>query len=290
MNNNHSQFRDMAVRLAQLFDSEEGERILRLITKLAAPPDVAGSSTKEPKKSGDTPGKIRVGIWEATDEPTGRSFVRMANAAEPWHLWANVQKIPPKGARRRVVLVGESAAKGYLYHPRFTPAQALQQMMNTACGPGKIEVVDLARNSLLHDQMEELITQALHLEPDAFVIFAGNNWSPLSQASDDQLLEMAAAFRATDPWPGVRGACESFLIANTRRTLCLLEKIVRERGIPVVFVLPEFNLVDWLTDSDSPPVLNSRPAPNSPPRHQRPMQPQQAHRPRLPPRPLLDLK
>jgi hypothetical protein len=254
MNNNHPQFRDMAGRLAQLFDSEEGERILRLITHLSAPSN--GSSTDAPKGSADTPGKPRVGIWEATDEPTGRSFVRV-NTGDPWHLWANVQKIPPKGSLRRVVLIGESAAKGYLYHPRFTTAQALQQIMNTACGPAKIEVVDLARNNLLHDQLQELITQALHLEPDAFVIFAGNNWYPLSHASDKHLLDMASAFRETGSWRGVKESSESVLIANTMQTLGLLEEIVRERGIPVVFVLPEYNLADWVTDCDCPPLLNS---------------------------------
>src|SRR5262245_9055792 len=102
MNNNHPQFRDMAGRLAQLFDSEGGEHFLRLITQLSASPEETGPSTKEPKKNGDTPGKLRVGIWEAKDEPTGRSFVRV-QTDDPWHLWANVQKIPPKGKRRRVV-------------------------------------------------------------------------------------------------------------------------------------------------------------------------------------------
>lgn len=254
MNNYDPKFRDMAGRLAQLFDSAEGERILRLITQLSAPPN--GSSTEDLKERVDTPGKPRVGIWEAMDEPTGRSFVRV-NTGDPWHLWANVQKIPPKGARRRVLLVGESAAKGFLYHPRFTTAQGLQQIMNTACGPGKIEVVDLARNNLLQAELEELITQALHLEPDAFVIFAGNNWFPLSYAAEEHLLDLASAFRDTGSWRGVKESCESFLIANTRQTLLLLEKIVRERGIPVVFVLPEFNLADWLTDWDCPPLLNS---------------------------------
>ena len=66
-----------------------------------------------------------------------------------------------------------------LYDPHFTPAQALQKIMDAACGPAKIEVVDLARTDLMHEQLQELIVQALHLEPDALVIFAGNNWFPL---------------------------------------------------------------------------------------------------------------
>ena len=254
MNYNHPQFRDMAGRLAQSFDSKEGERILRLITQLSAPQD--DSSTKEPNKPGGTPGKVRVGIWEATDGANGRTFVR-TNTGEPMHLWANVQKIPPKGTRRRIVLIGESAARGYLYSPRFSPAQALQQMMNAACGPDKTEVVDLARSNLVYDPLLELINQALHLEPDALVIFAGNNWYPLAYASEKHVSDMAAAFRDAGSWRGVKEACESFLIADARRMLCLLEEIVRERGIPVVFVLPEFNLADWSTEWDCPPLLNS---------------------------------
>ena len=254
MNYNHPQFRDMADRLAQSFDSAEGDRILRLITELSASPD--GSSTEEPKKPADTPGKLRVGTWEAVQESGERSFVRVSNG-EPWHLWANVQKIPPKGLARRVVLIGESVARGHLYDPHFTPALALQKMLDAACGTGEVEVVDLGRTDLVHKQLQELIPQALHLEPDALVIFAGNNWYPLVNPSEDQLLDMSYAYRNTGTWRGVKDSCDSFLIANTRKTLRLLEEVARERGIPVVFVLPEFNLVDWRTECISPPLLTS---------------------------------
>src|SRR5215213_6517312 len=256
MKYNHLLFRDMAGRLAQLFESEEGERIFRLITHLSVTRDAAGSSTEELKKSGDPPEKLRVGIWEAKDEASGRSFVRV-DTGEPWHLWANLQEIPAKGLARRVVLIGESVARGYLYHPHFTPALALQKMMDAACGPAEIEVVDLARSDLVHEQLRELIPQALHLEPDALVIFAGNNWFPLIKTDDERLLDMVSAFRATGSWRDVKESCESFLITNTRKTLRLLEEVARERGIPVVFVLPEFNLADWRTEYDCPPLLTS---------------------------------
>src|SRR6185369_17114880 len=108
MNYNHPQFRNMAGQLAELFDSEEGERILRLITWLADSGDGRGSLTEE--TPGDKPEKLRGGIWEATGDG---SFVRV-NTGEPMHFWANVQKIPPKGPRRRIVLVGESVARGFL--------------------------------------------------------------------------------------------------------------------------------------------------------------------------------
>ena len=256
MNYNHPQFKNMAGQLAQLFESEDGERILKLITRLSASQDARGSSSEEQKRPGDTPGKLRVGAWEETNEADGRSFVRV-NTGEPLYLWANVQKIPPKGPRRRVVLVGESVARGYLYDPHFTAAQALQKIMDAACGPAEIEVVDLARTDLTHEQLQELIAQALHLEPDALVIFAGNNWGVLPALSEERLLDMASGFRDTGSWRGIKETCESFLVANARQTLRLLESIVKERRIPVVFLLPEFNLADWVTECDCPALLDN---------------------------------
>lgn len=254
MNYNHPQFRDMAGRLAHAFDSEEGNRILRRITQLSV--TRAGSLSEELKKSGDASGKLRVGTWEAQEEYGARSFVRVSSN-EPWHLWANVQKIPPKGLSRRVVLIGESVARGHLYDPHFTPALALQKMMDAACGTDEVEVVDLGRTDLVHEPLNKLIAESLHLEPDALVIFAGNNWYPLVNTTDEHLLEMAYAYRNTGSWRGVRESCESFLSTNTKRTLCLLEEIVSKRGIPVVFVLPEFNLADWISECKCPPLLNS---------------------------------
>src|ERR1051325_1434658 len=244
MDYKHPQFRDMAGRLAQSFDSATGERILRLITQLSAPPSNGESNKPD--------GMVGLGIWEAKN----CSFARV-DTGDAWHLWANVQEIPPKGLGPRVALIGESVARGFLYHPHFTPALALQKMLDAACGTDEIEVVDLARSDLGHEPLRELITQSLHLEPDALVIFAGNNWFPLIKTDDERLLDMASAFRATGSWRGVKEPCESFLIANTRKTLRLLGEIVRERGIPVVFVLPEFNLADWRTEYDCPPLLSS---------------------------------
>src|SRR6185369_10763239 len=118
MKSHHPQFKDTAGRLAQLFGSEEGERILRLITQLS--PTQNDSVADEPAEPA---GKIRVGTWEAVEDAHGRSFVRV-ETGDPLHLWANVEKIPPKGSRLRIVLLGESVARGYLYDPYFNPVLA----------------------------------------------------------------------------------------------------------------------------------------------------------------------
>lgn len=250
------QLKDKATRLAELFDSEEGERILKLITQLSVTQSHPGAFTEGPSQPADATGKILVGIWEAVDDAQGRSFVRV-ETGERWFFWANVQKIPPKSSRRRIVLVGESVARGLLYDPQFNPTLALQAMMNEACGPSEIEVIDLARTDLSDRPLKELINSALHLEPDALVVFAGNNWHPFAQAADDERLEMASALQGASSWGAIKELGESILIAKTKEILNSLGKIVHGRRIPVVFVLPEFNLADWRTDCDGPPLLDS---------------------------------
>ena len=249
----HRLLKDMANRLAQSFESEEGERILRLITQLSVKKTGPGAFTEEPTEPADAAGKIRVGTWEAVGDG---SFVRV-ETGDAWHFWANVQKIPPKGPRQRIVLLGESVARGYLYDPQFNVALALQAMMNAACGASEIEVIDLARTDLLHKSLHDLIDSALHLEPDALVVFSGNNWHPFVNPSNDNILDMASALREAGSWRAIKEWSESTLTAMATETLRALGKIVYERRIPVVFVLPEYNLADWGTDCDCPPVLSN---------------------------------
>ena len=47
------------------------------------------------------------------------------------------------------------------------------------------------------------------------------------------------------------------MIAKAKKTLRALGKVIYAHRVPVVFVLPEFNLADWRTDCDCPPMLNS---------------------------------
>lgn len=253
MKYHHRQFKDTASRLADLFESEQGERILKLITQLSL---TQTDDDEEPAQPAEAAGKIRVGTWEAVDDAHGRSFVRV-ETGDPWFYWANVQKIPPKGRRRRIVLLGESVARGLLYDPQFNPALALQAMMNAARRAAEIEVIDLARTDLTHKPLQDMITAALHLEPDALVVFAGNNWHGFATPTDDELLDMASALREAGSWRAIKQLAESILIAKAKETLRSLGKVVYEHRVPVVFVLPEFNLADWRTECDCPPLLNS---------------------------------
>jgi hypothetical protein len=261
MNQSARRLRETASRLATLFESEEGERVLKLMTQLAEPernehsrpPEIAAEAKTELADESDP---VRVGTWQATIDAKGRSFVRV-QMSDPWHLWANVQRIPPKSRRRRILLVGESVARGLLYDPHFNPALALQEILSAACGPSEIEVIDLARTDLTHEPLQKLISSAMVLEPDALVVFASNNWHPLASPTADELFELAAALRENDSWRGVKQFAESSLTVKAEQTLRSLGEIISRRGIPVVFVVPEFNLADWRTECYTPPLLDN---------------------------------
>ena len=114
-----------------------------------------------------------VGIWREGIERGEKWFVREPNPSA--RLWADIERIPPKGNRRRVVLLGESAARGYFYDPHYTFARAVADVL-TFGGANDVEVIDLARTDAILQDLVELMQQAISLEPDVLLVFAGNNW------------------------------------------------------------------------------------------------------------------
>lgn len=181
-----------------------------------------------------------LGIWEAG--PQG--YERSEALRDDWLHWADVQTIPPKGERRRVLLLGESVARGFLYDPDFNPAKALEAALPTTLGQ-PVEVVDLAKVNLQGPQLMELIALAPTLEPDALVVFAGNNWAQFDTPDRHQ----DAAILREQGAPGFRAQREKRLAAflhALRRQLTELSA-----RLPIVLVIPEINLSDWRLDASA---------------------------------------
>lgn len=245
----------VANQLADFFVTETGTHVFSLIKALSDQP------SEKPEAGGSSGPKVaealptdRVGIWEPKLRKQGLCYLRSNVVGEPSSFWARTACIPPKGTKRRVVLLGESVARGYFYDPYFTPASVLQHMLVTVCRTDNIEVVDLARTNLLLQPLMELARSALVLKPDVFVVFAGNNWTEAAFVSE-QLPELAVSLRRGG-WRSVKAYLEGQLRDRVRSCLEFFASITRDQGIPVVFVLPEFNLLDWRTDHRSPPLLS----------------------------------
>src|SRR5258707_1742228 len=244
--------KSFANRLAELAANEEGRRLNRMLrltgllggfpsvlTGSTSPDDISGGQSRT--SSPDTQDKV--GIWERRQENGKSYFVRSKDQVKDWNYWANIGKIDPKGNRLRILLLGESVARGYLYDPQFTPAFALEKILQSQLGQDQVEVIDLARTNLGFD-VGELALAALQLEPDAVVIFSGNNWrgafppKPADVVKIDALLReegMAGPMRLAEHHLGE-------LVADTVKTVA---SAYQQRGIPLLWIIPEFNLRDW---------------------------------------------
>lgn len=222
--------------------SEDASQALRLLR-------IAGLFAEQPPTDQQTakPNTETVGIWERKKANGSSYFQRRADMMHEWHLWANLSRIEPKRRARRVLLLGESAARGQFYDPQFTPAQALEMFLRPRFASESLEIIDLARTNLNLQGLSSLVRSAIALEPDALVIFAGNNWHPFIALSD---VAAVSTVLGQDGMPGLKRFAEEQLRAEIKQLLEEIANLYQSQNIPVVWVIPEFNLGDW-QDSDT---------------------------------------
>lgn len=257
--------KSFANRLAEISLSEDGARALGLFqaSGLLVSTSGDGGENPRPEDTGDSPpahgmapgtAPDHIGIWER--KKGTEHFVRRLDLVRDWHFWANRGRIGPKGNRKRVVLLGESAARGYLYDPQYTPATALECMLQLQLGKGGVEVIDLARTNLGF-QLKELAIAALKLEPDAVVIFAGNNWRPFSTRSSfsEKDVPFLDGILREKGIAGINQFSLDQLAEKATRLVREVALVYESRDIPLLWIVPEFNLADWRDPMKNAPCL-----------------------------------
>lgn len=190
-----------------------------------------------------------IGIWKKTVEDGKSFYSRDAARQIEWALWANINELPAKSSKKRLVLLGESVARGYLYDPHYNVARELEAIFNEKNSPWNAEVVDLAKTSISMKELLELADACTALEPDLAVIFAGNNWDPaLADTLNEEDVNTILRIFRQDGFPGIKDFLSSRLKDLVTQCLEQLSASLTEKGIPLVFVIPEFNLLDWKSD------------------------------------------
>jgi len=198
----------------------------------------------------------RIGIWDQEGVGEASSFLRHSGL-EPLELWSEMERIPPRRhGIKRVVLLGESVARGFFYDPFFNPAAALERMLASVLGQ-EIEVIDLARIDIGMHQLLELCKSALLLNPDALVIWAGNNWHPAQFFTDGRLPEVGLRLRKERKWAPMKTLLDETLKRSVSAFASTLGRLSLRSGVPFLLVLPEVNLGDWRDASTPPPLLSS---------------------------------
>lgn len=200
----------------------------------------------------DTELAPRIGAWELS---AGADAYERGPGE--WHHWADVPGFPARAEVPRVLIFGESAARGLFYDPALTFADLVRRRLGPS-GPATVEVLDLARTGARVTDILGTARAARALRPDAVVLFAGNNWKyALSEPVPPELREREASAMARS---GVRGVLEQREAAL--REVCsqaVHEFCATFEGVaPVVVVIPESNLLDWSGEPLTPVLGDGR--------------------------------
>src|SRR5262249_56604171 len=99
-----------------------------------------------------------VGMGGAERPASGVALRRTDQADDRGCHWANVDYVPPPAGAHRVVVIGESVARGGSYEPLFTPTGALAGRLERAA-PGKYQCVDLAEAGATVEGLTRLACQ-----------------------------------------------------------------------------------------------------------------------------------
>ncbi|AJK48202.1 hypothetical protein [Burkholderia plantarii] len=257
------------IRLAQLIgENRDAPEIIDLVKSLvlgeaaavpaataAKPPaGTAATVASKPVEASDT-----IGCWRrVADHP--QRFERVKDAQGNWRTWADLDHIELDAAARRVVFVGESAGRGFLYDPYLTPAGVLHKHLERLSA-SPVQVLDLARTNMSFTESVEISTRAAELlRPDALVLFAGNNWLSAGDVFGYvDLVGLSSALRA-DGIAGLVAMLEQALEGFAARLVDTLARIGARTGAKLVLAIPEFNLRDWKPGFTAAPPLLSGPA------------------------------
>lgn len=197
--------------------------------------------------------KDQVGIWVAEQRDGQKWYVRDPEI-DPVEsgFWADHAEFPAKSTQRRVVLIGESVATGFFFAPQYTLAKALQQILRAE--DDQIEVIDLTRPDLSFEIIE-LVRQSQRLNPDAILFFAGNNWQ--TALDDESLFQQSLAdYAVSKRVSAIKTNYEQHMVDSVSALFEQLRVIQSDSKIPIIPVLPEFNLAGFTHDViQFPPML-----------------------------------
>jgi hypothetical protein len=247
--------RQLSTRIAEAVHGRGVLSLLQLLSNGSAQPGNTGGDG-EPDPLGSLaedlaglmnakaePGRRTVGIWR--EDPATGEFVRSSEHFDLWKFCAQVERIPRKSTRKRIVFLGESVARGFFFDPFYCPADVLRAILGRA--GADVEVVDLAQSNCDALWLSITASAARALEPDALVVFAGNNWrpDPLAGLSAESLIHDGALVTANGGFAELARLQRRRVEELATRAVQHLCGVAADARVPLVLVIPEINLADW---------------------------------------------
>lgn len=202
----------------------------------------------KPVKSGEPYPEDYVGIYKPQIIGEQKHYIRDTVFKDRWSFFADLHEIPPKMKKKRVILLGESVARGFLLDPLYTPAIVLEKLLNANASNDKFEIIDLAETNLEMLGLKNRFKQCLALQPDVVILFAGNNWHQdyfKWIASDQSILEKVQRSISASVNPGdIKPVLEEIFSQMVKNFIDEIGNVTEQHQFPVVMMIPEFNLLD----------------------------------------------
>ncbi|MFT5821729.1 MAG: tetratricopeptide (TPR) repeat protein [Crocinitomix sp.] len=239
--------KEQADSIAQsIYDRDTNtEKLAQRISELGAN-IVGGISSKKNEPVNETE---KIGIYKSEQVNGENGFVRSDEYKSHFYLSQRHTDFirRDKTTTKRILLFGESVARGLFYEPYYGPAQVLEEILNTTSS-ATVEVVDLAVTSSSSVEILQLCKQSLVLSGDTVVIFAGNNWKReiLLGLSPVELNKVYEEITSGNPnFENVNEQIQYGFDRMVNAFFSILTQIYKDKGVDLLFVLPEFNLMDF---------------------------------------------
>ena len=148
--------------------------------------------------------------------------------------------------RINIAFFGESVANGFLFSPYFTPSQYLEKILLKVTKKS-IRVIDKTKVSIRIKEMESLFDDPDVDTIECAIVFAGNNfrkdfWNE-KEGDWERILEEISN---GESWHKViHKEFQQFSDEMVQELFDRMKQRFCDRDIPVIFVIPEFNLRDW---------------------------------------------
>lgn len=196
-----------------------------------------------------------IGPWQV-HEKQDRYVWKLAeniSAADQARYRTTVKAIEPKvDGIVRIVLIGESAAASFGYWGKYNLATAVQRCLQQVVPTQPTEVIDLAAVNASWRECNDMLNHALTLEPDAVIFYVGNNeakgildYLELGETVVDDLhFDARWSIYGEEQFDSGRKLA-SALGAHCSRLLKETVDICSAFDVPLLYVLPSANLVDW---------------------------------------------
>lgn len=187
-----------------------------------------------------------IGIYKPEIINDELHYVRDPALKDAWDFSADVPTIFPK-KRKRIILLGESVARGFLLDPYLTPSMVIEKIFSENSLSDEFEILDLAETNIKMELLKERYLQCFSLHPDMIVFFAGNNWrsSLIEQLLKNKIYvaKLIKTLESSDTMHEVKLILEGFFEELIISFLTYIQHNNR-RKIPILFVLPEYNLMN----------------------------------------------